>query len=107
MALEWAAAVAFLAAVVPANLSPVAYLWVARRRRHGADWWHVMSYMVVLAIALDLTLIGALWQPDWLQYAAPVAWGLLAAVLWWRFVLVWVARKHRAGNHPRRRKGDR
>lgn len=97
-------AVAVSAVLVTASVA--AYAWRNRGGKHGAWWrsptgWHLMSYMVALAVVLDQGVIYMLattglllrqappFRPDWFAWERVFSYlVLITFVFGWRLALI-------------------
>ncbi len=82
----------------------LSYAWLTRGNwKHSMMGIHVMTFMIVILVVTSLAVAAAFFGSDWpyRDWIRVGAWSLVASVIWWRVVLLFLAQhRHRSGTAP-------
>jgi hypothetical protein len=99
----WADAAVILTAL-GALVFVASYAWTTRGAwRDSIMGWHVMTFMVAILAVSALAVVAIIWGTDWphRNTIRTAAWGVIAACIWWRVILLYRV-QHRPAKHERR-----
>lgn len=99
----WANA-AVIATALGALVFVASYAWRTRGAwRRSAVGRNVMALMVVIVIVSGLAVAGIVWGRNWphRDLIRIVAWGAVAACVWWRVVILYRVQRRQPGTDRR------
>jgi hypothetical protein len=75
----------------------ISYAWTTRGAwRRSPVGLNVMAFMTAVLVVSTLALAGVIWGTDWpfRNLIRTAAWGLIAACIWWRVVILFRIQHH-------------